>query len=59
MNEAPNQPVEPGPCVDADLWSGCLGEITYGPDPYAEEIHGDDTPVWKCAEHRCESARDI
>lgn len=32
---------------------------TYGPDPYAEEIGNDDTPVWECGDCRHESAMDI
>jgi len=34
-------------------------EATFGPDPYAEEIGGDDAPVWECACCRYQSAMDI
>lgn len=34
-------------------------DVTYGPDPYAEEIAGDPTPVWECEECRYQSAMDI
>jgi hypothetical protein len=34
-------------------------DVTYGPDPFAEEIAGDDTPVWECEECRYQSAMDI
>ena len=33
--------------------------VTYAPNPYDEEIHGDDTPVWMCDICRDESALDI
>jgi hypothetical protein len=38
---------------------GTTENLEYGPDPFAEEIHGDDTPVWECEACRYESARDI
>lgn len=44
-------------CVD--YGNACEGEVTFGPDPFQEEIHGDDTPVWMCEEHRYQSAMDI
>jgi hypothetical protein len=25
-------------------------DLIFGPDPYQEDIHGDDTPVWLCDE---------
>lgn len=28
-------------------------------DPYASEIHGDDTPMWQCDDCNCNSAMDI
>ena len=34
-------------------------EATCGPDPFMDEIHGDDTPVWLCERCRYESAMDI
>ncbi len=45
-------------CVSA--WAGtCAGPLSYGPDPFAQEINGDDTDVWECAHHRAISADDI
>ena len=39
---------------------GTVGDdVTFGPDPYAEEIGNDDTPVWECENCRHESAQDI
>lgn len=38
---------------------GCDGAVTFDSDPFAHEIAGDDTPVWMCEEHRCQSAMDI
>ena len=38
---------------------GGTENLEWGPDPYAEEIRGDDTPVWECVHCREESARDI
>jgi len=34
-------------------------DVTYEPDPYAQEIRNNDTPVWMCADCRRESSRDI
>lgn len=34
-------------------------DVTLAPDPFAEEIYGDVTPVWECENCRYESARDI
>lgn len=34
-------------------------ECTWQPDPFAEEIRGDDTPHWQCADCAHESAMDI
>lgn len=33
--------------------------VTKAPDPYASEIHDDDTDVWECASCREQSALDI
>ena len=33
--------------------------VTKEPDPFALEIHGDDTEVWECAICRENSAMDI
>ena len=31
----------------------------FGPDPYAEEVCGDETPLWECKICREESAWEI
>ena len=38
---------------------GSTENVTFEPDPFAEEIEHDSTPVWECAKCREESARDI
>lgn len=41
-------------------YSGCKkNEATYGPDPYAWEINGDETPCWLCDNCAHERAMDI
>lgn len=40
-------------------YSECCGDMEFGPDPFAEEIREDSTPVWECSYHRCQSADDI
>lgn len=34
-------------------------ELIFGPDPFAEEIYGDDTEVWLCQDCHEQSALDI
>jgi hypothetical protein len=34
-------------------------EVTFAPDPFDEEINGNDTPVWECQDCREQSADDI
>ena len=43
------------------LCEGCeqVKECTYQPDPFASEIHGDDTPRWQCDWCYQESSNDI
>jgi hypothetical protein len=38
---------------------GMEKECWFGPDPFAEEIHGDSTPVWQCGDCSYESMMDI
>ena len=38
---------------------GTTEDLELGPDPFMEEIHHDDTPVWECESCRHESAMDI
>lgn len=33
--------------------------IIFESDPYADEIHGDNTPVWECRACRYQSCADI
>lgn len=33
--------------------------IRWGPDPFAEEIRGDDTPLWLCDDCYHESCMEI
>lgn len=37
----------------------CKRPVTYDADPYTADVHGDETKVWMCAEHRTEAALDI
>jgi len=37
----------------------CNGIQTFGPDPFAEEIHGDHTDYLMCEGERYESSMDI
>lgn len=34
-------------------------EMSYGPDPYADEILGDNTPIWLCRECWNQSENDV
>jgi hypothetical protein len=34
-------------------------DVTYEPDPFYDEIFGNDTPVWECADCRYESTMEI
>ena len=36
-----------------------VGELSYGPDPYENDINDDDTPVWLCLPCAEDSAADI
>lgn len=38
---------------------GCDNDLDWWPDPFADEIGGDDAPVWMCEQCREESARDV
>lgn len=37
----------------------CDGVLTYGPDPFQQEIYNDDSSYWMCEGQRYESAMDI
>ncbi|AWY05056.1 hypothetical protein SEA_HORTUS1_78 [Microbacterium phage Hortus1] len=37
----------------------CDGKMTYGPDPFQEEVWGISTPHWMCAGQRHEHAMDV
>ena len=47
--------------ADTQVCCDCGGteNLEYGPDPFAEEIGGNETPVWECSACRHESAMDI
>lgn len=36
-------------CIFAD--DACAGAVVYAPDPYEQDVNGDDTPVWMCEFH--------
>ena len=38
---------------------GTTENLEYGPDPYAQDVNEDDTPVWECGNCRYESVQDI
>ena len=48
---------EPGECPTGHKW--CSGLGAWGPDPFAEEIHNDKTPVFQCSGTDYESAQEI
>lgn len=37
----------------------CDGILTLGPNPFAQEIHGDNSDYWMCERSRYDSAMDI
>ena len=37
---------------------GTTNDVTFGPDPYDDEVNGNDAPVWECDSCRQESADD-
>jgi hypothetical protein len=38
---------------------GSIKDVSFTADPYASEIHGDDTQYWLCADCCYNSAMDI
>lgn len=56
MMEAAPEKGESGQVCDA---CGTADDLEFGPDPYAEEIGHDSTPVWECVGCRDQSAMDI
>jgi len=46
-------------CSCGKEFSVSSGDIEFGPDPFAEDVHNDPTPVWECEDCRYESAMDI
>ena len=36
-----------------------LQDVSFGPDPYDEDVNNDPTPVWECGNCRAASADDI
>lgn len=47
------------PCIEPCNMCNSMLDLRFAPDPYAEEINYDDTPVWECDACRHESAQDI
>lgn len=45
----------PQPCKDCRTTVG----VTFAPEPFAEEVHGDTTLVWMCDDCRTLSAREV
>ena len=48
-------------CEDCDHWATDVDEnpVTFGPDPFNDEINDDQTPFWMCENCRYESGMDI
>ena len=46
-------------CIDCGCEDSEKNPVTLGPDPYAEEINGDNTEVWECQRCRDSSLEDI
>ena len=50
-------------CIEAppsdSVVSACEGPVTFGPDPYEQDVNGDDTPVWLCQRHADDRAMEI
>ena len=46
-------------CVSCGCWVKEGEHMIYDSDPYADEIHNDNTKVWECSSCRHESAMDI
>lgn len=38
---------------------GTRTSISYAPSPFAQDVHGDDTPCWLCDECSAQQADDI
>ena len=52
------------PSPDGEVCCECgvgseQADLSYDPDPYQEEMNGNDTPVWMCSECRYESAMEL
>lgn len=50
---------KPNKCCSCDCEDSPDCPVTFGPDPYAQDVSCDDTPVWECENCRFESAMDI
>jgi hypothetical protein len=48
-------------CCSCGRWASeySTNPVTFGSDPYADEIGDDKTEVWECEDCRYESAMDI
>jgi hypothetical protein len=47
-----------GTCVFAET-RRCQGLLSFGADPYTQELYADTHPVWMCEEHRRQRADEI
>lgn len=47
-----------GRCIFADR-NDCEGVVVYAPDPYEQDVNGDETPVWLCQRHADDQAMEI
>ena len=46
-------------CVECGKEGTKDNPVTFGPDSFNEEINGDDTSVWECADCREDSDAEI
>ena len=46
-------------CISCECSDTKENPVTLGPDPYADEIHDDNTEVWECENCREDSRMDI
>jgi hypothetical protein len=49
---------EEGVCIFSGR-DDCEGQLLYGPDPYEQDVNGDETPVWLCQRHADDQAMEI
>lgn len=61
MKQLEIKEVDDMPCPNGQVCCDCGGttDLSYAPDPYNEDINGNDEPVWECDSCRYNSAMDI